>query len=116
MSENPPMADPPSRYPTKAEDWLCRVENRLWGEIEKLEPKPHDHGTNSALVGVGFALLEIRDELRRSNDSRDQFYTEVLGLLVRITEDPQPGPEGDGSLRSGQPAAAPDGQEGREGE
>lgn len=78
-----PQEGPPSRYPTKAEDWLCRVENRLWGEIEKLEPRPDDHALNSALVGVGFALVEVRDELRRMNEGRDQFLREVLEVLTQ---------------------------------
>lgn len=109
-----------------------------------------------ALGMVAARLGEIGVELKRSNDSRDQFYTEVLDLLVRITEDPMAGPKSETrcsamrgpnswdqcvnpaghrdqrlhvdeagiafsedlseSLRSGQPAATPDGQEGREGE
>lgn len=59
-----------------------------------------------AMVAQTHAALAVADELRRANDSRDQFYTEVLDLLVRITEDPFGAPKDDGSPRSGQPAAA----------
>lgn len=60
----------------------------------------------NALVAIGHALLAIHVELRRLNDGRDQFHREVLDVLSASKS-------GDvSSLRSEQPAAAPDGQEG----
>jgi hypothetical protein len=50
-----------------------------------------------ATVSQAYASLAIADELRRSNDSRESFYTEVLDLLVRVTEDPFEGPSGAGA-------------------
>lgn len=57
-------------------------------------------------------MQRVATAIERMAERQDRFYTEVLDLLGRITEDPQSGP--DGSLHSGQPAAAPDGQEGGE--
>lgn len=65
-----------------------------------------------ALAGIAHALIGIGQELRRLNDGRDAFHREVLDLLSKATEDPFEAPPQDGSLRSGQPVAAPDGQEG----
>ena len=59
----------------------------------------------SANLATALNLAAIADELRRSNEDRDRFYREVLGVLS-AAKDPE------GSLRSRQPAAAPDGQEG----
>lgn len=52
-------------------------------------------------------MQRVATAIERMAERQDRFYTEVLDLLGRITEDPQSGP--DGSLHSGQPAAAPDG-------
>jgi hypothetical protein len=52
---------------------------------------------NSALVGVGFALIEIRDELRRLNDGRDQFNAAMLEFFERLTERSSEGPSGAGA-------------------
>ncbi len=63
-----------------------------------------------ATVSQAYASLAVADELRRANDQRDTFNASLLEFFERLTEDPQPGPEG--SLRSERPVAAPDGQEG----
>lgn len=60
---------------------------------------------------TSLVLMQIRDELRRQNDRGDAFNVELLSFFERLTEDPQPGPDGS-PVGSGQPAAAPDGQEG----
>lgn len=97
----------------------------------------------NAFVAIGYALLGIHVELRRLNEGRDQFHREVLDVLTQAKgqgvcgdisgggrrcllepdhEDHHSDCNGttwwteDGSLRSGQPAAAPDGQEGGEGD
>lgn len=51
------------------------------------------------------ATLAVAGELRQSNSDRSQWYREVLEVLTQAKE-----PEG--SVHSGQPEAAPDGQEG----
>lgn len=57
---------------------------------------------------IADALCDIAVELRRSNEDRAEFYREVLDVLSSAKS-------GDGSpVGSGQPAAAPDGQEGGE--
>lgn len=68
-----------------------------------------EHGSKGSLreaaVAQVHATLALVDEVRRLNEGRDQFHREVLEVLTAAKD-------GDGSLRSGQPAAAPDGQEG----
>jgi hypothetical protein len=61
----------------------------------------------NAFVAIGYALLAIHVEIRRLNSDRSQWYREVLEVLTQAKD-------GDASLRSEQPAAAPDGQEGDE--
>jgi hypothetical protein len=87
---------------TETDDQLARrlLRDVLDGEL-KWTP---DMRLRIATAAHAYASLAILAELRRHNDRGDAFTTELLGLLDRITEDPQPGP--DGSLRSGQPAAA----------
>lgn len=59
-----------------------------------------------ATVSQAYASLAIVDELRALNSDRSQWYREVLEVLTQAKD-------GDvSSLRSEQPAAAPDGQEG----
>jgi hypothetical protein len=48
---------------------------------------------NALAAAQVFATLAVADELRRHNDRGDAFTVELLGLLDRITEDPQPGPD-----------------------
>lgn len=64
----------------------------------------------AVMQAMASSVLAVADELRRQNDRGDAFTVELLSFFERLTEDPQPGP--DGSLCSEQPAAAPDGQEG----
>lgn len=86
----------------------------LFDEADQVDEPGSTEAQHLMLNGIGRALLAVVEELRRSNEDRDRFYTELLGFFSKLTEEPQPGP--DGSLRSGQPAAAPDGQEGGEGD
>lgn len=55
---------------------------------------------------IARALENVVMQLRRRNDMTEAFYREVLDVLTQANEP--------GSLRSGQPAAAPDGQGGGE--
>lgn len=76
------------------------------------EPWTPDMRLRIATVSQVYASLAIVEELRRLNERGDRFNASLLEFFERLTEDP-----GDvSSLRSGQPAAAPDGQEGGEGD
>lgn len=62
---------------------------------------------SKAHARIAVALENVVMQLRRRNDMTEAFYREALDVLTRITEDPFEAPPQDGSLRSGQPAAAP---------
>lgn len=62
---------------------------------------------NALAAAQVLASLAVAGELRTFNSDRSQWYREVLEVLTQAKEP-------DGSLRSGQPEAAPDGQEGGE--
>lgn len=59
------------------------------------------------LKRIAIALENIHMQLRVLNSGRDAFYRELLDVLTAAKDL-------EGSLRSGQPATAPDGQEGGE--
>lgn len=75
------------------------------------EPWTPDMRLRIATVSQVYASLAIVEELRRLNERGDRFNEAMLGFFEKLT-DPFAAQEEDGSLRSGQPAAAPDGQEG----
>jgi len=72
----------------------------LFDESDMIALPEPDQAQQLALTGIGRALLAIAGELRTFNSDRSQWYREVLEVLTQA-KDP------DGSLRSGQPAAAP---------
>lgn len=83
----------------------------LYGEAERLmrmcvddEGNPPASPAPELVSYIGLAqvcaTLAVAGELRRLNEGRDQWYREVLDVLSQA-KDPE------GSLRSGQPAAAP---------
>lgn len=82
---------------TEPIDQLAR---RLLGKVLDGDLKwTPDMRLRIATVAQAYASLAIVDELRRLNDGRDQFHREVLEVLAQAKD-------GDGSLRSEQPAAA----------
>ena len=84
----------------------AQLARRLLGDVLNGENKwTPDMRLRIATVAQALASLSVVEELRRLNEGRDQWYREVLDLLSQA-KDPE------GSLRSKQPAAAPDGQEG----
>lgn len=88
----------------------AQLARRLLSDVLNGENKwTPDMRLRIATVAQALASLTIVEELRRLNEGRDQWYREVLEVLTQA-KDP------DVSLRSGQPAAAPDGQEGGEGD
>lgn len=72
------------------------------------EPWTPDMRLRIATVSQVYASLAIVEELRRLNERGDRFNEAMLGFFEKLT-DPFAAQEEDGSLRSGQPAAAPDG-------
>lgn len=82
---------------TETDDQLAR---RLLGKVlDGEEPWTPDMRIRIATVAQAYASLAVVKQLRRLNDGRDAFHREVLEVLTQA-KDP------DGSLRSGQPAAA----------
>jgi hypothetical protein len=50
----------------------------------------------TAIVALARVLAEVRDELRRANDARDDLYREVVSTLAHLRQDTPktPGEEG----------------------
>ncbi len=88
----------------ETDDQLAR---RLLGSVLDGDLKwTPDMRLRIATVAQAYASLAIVDELRALNSGRDQFHREVLAVLTQAKS-------GDvSSLRSEQPAAAPDGPKG----
>jgi hypothetical protein len=61
------------------------------------EPWTPDMRLRIATVSQAYASLAVVDELRRLNDSRDQFNTAMLEFFERLSERSSEGPSGDGA-------------------
>jgi hypothetical protein len=51
----------------------------------------------AATQASALAQLAVADEIRRANDQRDVFNASLLEFFERLTEEPSPGPSGDGA-------------------
>lgn len=75
---------------SETDDQLAR---RLLGKVlDGSEPWTPDMRLRIATVAQAYASLAIVEELRRSNEDRDRFYSTMREFFEKVTEDPYEAP------------------------